>query len=159
MTELVPPSTGARAGRVAASVVAALAVMFSAAAPAGAAAASRPTLSVVPATGLQPGAQVGVAGAGFPPGAALQVDECELPPGSAPDPSRCTPVADSLLLTAPDGSVQGTATVVDGPVGAPAGAQCPAAPPATCVLTAATVGAPAAEAVAPITFGPDVAVP
>jgi hypothetical protein len=118
-----------------------------------------PSIAVVPSTGLLPGAQVTVAGAAFPARAAMEVDECELPAAEALDPARCSPVADSLLLTGPDGTVRGTATVVSGAVGTAAGAACPAAPPATCALALVAVGSPAAEAAAPIVFAPTVPMP
>ncbi len=118
-----------------------------------------PSIAVDPSTGLLPGAQVTVAGAGFPARAAVQVDECELSAAEILDPSRCSPIANSLLLTGTDGTVRGTATVVSGALGSAPGAGCPAAPSATCALALVAVGSSPAEADAPIAFAPTVPLP
>jgi hypothetical protein len=161
MSEHNRRSRWAAAGRRLAVVLVALAVAFPSVALAStvAAAATQPAaLQVAPATGIGPGAQINFVGTGFPPGAALRLEECSLA-GPGPDPSRCTAIGDSLLLVAPDGSVQGTATVVTGAVGAAPGAVCPVAPPLECAVWLVAAGAGGASAGAPIGFAPGVPVP
>jgi ribonuclease E len=137
-TDVVRTRARARAVRAIAMVVIGAWAMFSTlSAPAWAAA---PSVSVFPASGLAPGAQVVFSAEGFPPVAPVQVDECAVSTTGHADPSRCTPVDATLLLTAPDGTVHGTATLVG----------C-ASPP--CALAVIAVGVPGSEADAPIAFG------
>jgi hypothetical protein len=149
------------AGRRLAVVLVALAVAFPlvALASTAAAAATPPAaLQVAPANDIDAGAQITFVGTGFLPGVALRLEECSLA-GLGPDPSRCTAIGDSLLLVAPDGSVQGTATVVTGPVGAAPDAVCPAAAPRACSVWLVAAGAGGASAGAAIGFAPGVPAP
>jgi hypothetical protein len=150
----------AAAGQRLAKALAVVAVTFTAltrGAAAGAAPTPAPRLQIAPAADLAPGAQVAFVGAGFAPGVALRIEECSLT-GPEPDPARCTAIADSLLLAAPDGTVRGTATIVTGPVGSAPDAVCPAAPPRACSVWLVASGAGGSTAGAPIAFSPGVAV-
>jgi hypothetical protein len=150
------------AGRLLAGVLAAAAVTFTCAAVApmgdvaGAVPAPRATLQVAPANDLEPGAEVAFVAAGLPPGLPVRVEECAGAPGTGDDPGLCTPIADSIFLTAPDGSVRGTATVITGPVGAGRGGGCPADPPAQCAISLQAAAPGGWSADAPISFSPDV---
>jgi hypothetical protein len=123
---------------------------------AGAVPAPRATLQVTPATDLEPGTEVAFVAAGLPPGLPVRVEECADAPGAGGVADRCTPIADSILLTAPDGSVRGTATVITGPVGAGRDGGCPADPPAQCSISLQAAAPGGWSADAPISFSPDV---
>jgi len=123
---------------------------------AGAAPAPRAVLQVTPATDLEPGTAVAFVAVGLPPGLPVRVEECASRPGAADDAALCTPIADSILLTAPDGSVRGTATVITGPVGAGGDGGCPAAPPAHCAISLQAAAPGGWSADAPISFSSDV---
>ncbi|HZQ85893.1 MAG TPA: hypothetical protein VFA83_13685 [Acidimicrobiales bacterium] len=143
-TDVVRTRAGARAVRAIAMVVIGAWAMFSTlSAPAW---AEAPSVSVFPASGLAPGAQAVFSADGFPPVAPVQVDECAAGITGHADPSRCTPVDATLLLTAPDGTVHGTATLVG----------CASA---SCALAVIAVGVPGSEADAPIAFGAAPATP
>ena len=156
------PITRRGAGRLLSGVLAVAAVTFTcvAVAPtgdvAGAIPAPRATLQVLPATGLEPGTAVEFVAVGLPPGLPVRVEECVEAPGAVDDPALCTPIADSIFLTAPDGSVRGAATVITGPVGAGRGGACPADPPAHCAISVQAAAPDGWSADAPISFSPDV---
>jgi hypothetical protein len=129
---LRPRAVAALLGAAATVLICATVMFSSMAGPAGAA---TPTVSLAPSTGAVPGAQVGFTVTGFPGNVPVLVDECDL----GVSPSRCVPITGSLLFTAPDGTLQGTATVVD----------CAAGP---CAVTVGAEGAAGPEAEAPLTF-------
>jgi hypothetical protein len=123
----------------------------SVAAPSGRSGQHKPTVAVVPATGLRARQQVQVRAAGFTPAEALQVVECAAK-GTATGPADCN-LSDMLAATSDsDGRVDARLTVLRGPFGADR-VVCSARTPCLVSVTQASLN-PTEEADAAIAFRP-----